>query len=154
MKKILTFVVACLFSFALMGQDRFDDARVFRVGADVSADCFLPFAVGSPFHSSAGVGVRARYGRPDQWVNLIGGVRYIYGQRLSGIQIPVMMNVNLLRLDRVSAYLGGGYEFDFIGTYWGCAKFQGGFLIGPHTDLRVFYKPYQADLGLGFTYYF
>ena len=154
MKRILVIAVASLLSLSLMGQGRPESSRVFRVGTDFSADCFLPFAVGSPFHPSAGVGVRARYGRPDQWVNLIGGVRYIYGQRLSGIQIPVMVNVNLLRLDRVSAYLGGGYEFDFIGTYWGCAKFQGGVLIGPHTDLRVFYKPYQGDLGVGFTYYF
>ena len=154
MKRILTFAAACLFSLAMMGQDSIDNARIVRVGADVSADCFLPFAKGAPFSPSAGVGIRARYGRPDQWVNLVGGVRYIYGQRLSGIQIPVMMNVNLLRFDRVSAYLGAGYEFDFIGTYWGCAKFQGGVLIGPHTDLRVFYKPYQADLGVGFTYYF
>ena len=146
MKRILIILAACLLSMSAIGQEK---VPVVRVGADLSADFFLPH--GNP---SVGLGVRARCGRPDQWVNLIGEVRYIYGRRLSGFQVPVLLNVNLLRFDKVSAYVGGGYEFDFIGTYWGCTKFQGGVIIGRHTDFRLFYKPYQADLGVGFTYYF
>jgi len=146
MKRILVILAACVLSLSAMGQEK--DPLV-RVGADLSADIFLPNS-----NPSVGLGVRARLGRPDQWVNLIGGVRYIYGRRLSGFQVPIILNVNYLRFDKVSAYVGGGYEFDFIGTYWGCIKLQGGAILGPHTDFRVFYKPYQGDLGVGFTYYF
>ena len=64
------------------------------------------------------------------------------------------MNLNIIRTKAFSAYLGGGFEFDFIGTYWGSAKFQTGVLVGPHTDFQISYKPYQGDLGIGFTYYF
>jgi len=152
MKRILIILAACVLSLSAMGQnslESIDDARVFRVGADASADFFLPNS-----NPSVGLGVRARFGRPDQWFNLIGALRYIYGPRLSGFQIPLMLNMNLLRFDKLSAYVGAGYEFDFIGTYWGCTKFQTGILVGPHTDFRVFFKPYQGDLGVGFTYYF
>ena len=97
--------------------------------------------------------MRGRVGRPDQWFNLVGGLRYIYGRRLSGFQVPIMLNVNLLRGKQASAYLGGGYEFDFIGTYWGCTKVQIG-LAWRHLDFRIFYKNYQGDLGAGVTYYF
>ena len=154
MKKIMCVLAAVLLSLSVMGQgfDGSRSAKVFRLGADVSADCFLPASQTPP--PSVGVGLRARYGRPDQLVNLVGGIRYIYGQRLSGFQVPVMANLNLLRFDRAAAYLGGGYEFDFFGRYWGCTKFQGGLLLGPHFDFRVFYKPYQADLGVGVTYFF
>ena len=146
MKRILVILAACVLSLSAMGQEKYP---LVRVGADLSADFFLPNS-----NPSVGLGVRARLGRPDQWFNLIGGVRYIYGRRLSGFQVPIILNVNLLRFDKVSAYVGGGYEFDFIGTYWGCIKLQGGAILGPHTDFRVFYKPYQGDLGVGFTYYF
>jgi len=146
MKRILVILAACVLSLSAMGQEKYP---LVRVGADLSADFFLPNS-----NPSVGLGVRARLGRPDQWFNLIGGVRYIYGRRLSGFQVPIILNVNYLRFDKVSAYVGGGYEFDFIGTYWGCIKLQGGVILGPHTDIRVFYKPYQGDLGVGFTYYF
>ena len=146
MKRILVILAACVLSLSAMGQEKYP---LVRVGADLSADFFLPNS-----NPSVGLGVRARLGRPDQWFNLIGGVRYIYGRRLSGFQVPIILNVNYLRFDKVSAYVGGGYEFDFIGTYWGCIKLQGGAILGPHTDFRVFYKPYQGDLGVGFTYYF
>lgn len=126
--------------------------KTFRIGADVSSDFFL--APGRLPHVSAGVGIRARYGRPDQIINLIGGLRFIYGTGLSGFQVPLLMNLNLLRSKAFSAYLGGGFEFDFIGTYWGSAIMQTGVLIGPHVDIRLSFKPYQEDLSLGFTYYF
>ena len=62
--------------------------------------------------------------------------------------------MNFVRTRAISAYIGGGFEFDFIGTYWGSAKFQTGLLLGPHLDLQLSYKPYQEALGLGVTYYF
>ena len=147
MKRILAIVAALLLSFSLKGQEN----RLFHVGIDTSVDCFLP--AGNSITASAGLGVRARLGRYDQWVNLVSGVRYIYGKRLSGIQVPVLLNVNLVKGWPVSAYLGAGYEFDFIGTYWGCMKIQTG-LAYRHFDFRIFYKPYQGDVGAGLTYYF
>jgi hypothetical protein len=125
--------------------------RVFHVGIDASMDCFL--APGGKTKTSFGLGTLARLGRHDQWINLLGGVRYIYGTRLSGFQVPIILNVNLLRGKQFSGYLGGGFEFDFAGRYYGAMKYQTG-LAGRHVDLRVFYKPYQGDLGAGFTFYF
>lgn len=154
MRKLIMILAAVLLALPVMGKDGVAAGgdKVFRVGADASADYFIPVSGFGPV--SVGLGVRARYGRPDQWVNLIGGLRFIYGSRLQGFQIPLLANVNLIRAEALSAYLGAGYEFDFIGTYWGCMKFQTGVLLGPHYDIRLFYKPYQGDLGLGFTYYF
>lgn len=151
--RILLLFAALLIPLSLMGQDN----KVFRVGIDASVDCF-DFSGTSGgdrilIRPSFGIGARARLGGYDQWLNLVGGVRYIYGPRLSGFQVPILLNVNLLKGRKVSGYLGGGYEFDFIGTYWGCMKAQVG-LAGKHMDFRVFYKPYQGDLGAGFTYYF
>ena len=133
---------------SLMGQS----GKAVRVGVDASADYFI--APGRFTVPSAGIGVRVRWGRQDQWFNVVGGLRYIYGPRLQGPQIPVMLNANLLKMKKASAYLGAGYEFDFIGTYWGCMKFQAGLLANEKFDFRIFYKPYQKDLGIGFTYYF
>jgi hypothetical protein len=147
MKKLLALLATFLISVSLFGQND----KVLFVGIDTSMDCFLP--LGNHVYPSFGLGMRARLGRPDQWVNLVGGVRYIYGKRLSGFQVPILMNVNLLRGKRFSGYLGGGFEFDFAGTYYGAVKYQAG-LAGRHIDLRIFYKPYQGDLGAGFTYYF
>lgn len=153
MRKLATLLAAVLLSLSLMGQDGGATAgKAFRVGVDVSADGFLSNSWRFPI--SAGIGVRVRYGRPDQWINLIGGLRYIYGTRLSGPQVPLLMNVNFVRTRAISAYIGGGFEFDFIGTYWGSAKFQTGLLLGPHLDLQLSYKPYQEALGVGVTYYF
>ena len=142
---LISVLAALLFSIPAMGQE------VTRIGVDASADCFL--GSGMP-PVSVGLGIRARYGRPDQLVNGIAGLRYIYGSRLSGIQVPILLNFNLIRTEAMSLYLGGGYEFDFFGRYLGCMKVQAGILPGPNMDIRVFYKPYQADLGVGFTYYF
>jgi len=128
--------------------------KAVRFGVDASMDCFLDENDMPSTNISGGLGVRARWGRQDQWFNLVGGLRYIYGNRLSGIQIPIMLNANLLRGKKVSGYLGGGFEFDFIGTYWGCMKVQAGVLASEHLDFRIFFKPYQGDLGAGFTYYF
>lgn len=147
MKRIIAIFAAILVSVSVMGQEN----RLFRVGADASVDCFDSFD--DIILPSFGLGVRARMGGPEQRLNLIGGVRYIYGTRLSGIQVPVLLNVNIFKGRQVSPYLGAGFEFDFIGTYLGCAKYQAG-LAGRHLDLRVFYKPYQGDLGAGITYYF
>lgn len=148
MRKILPLLVAFLLSMPLLGQDK----KIFQVGIDASVDCFLSSGE-NKIAPSFGLGVRGRLGQYDQWFNLVGGVRYIYGKRLSGIQVPILLNVNLLKGEQISAYLGGGFEFDFIGRYLGAAKFQTG-LAGKNVDFRVFYKPYQGDLGAGFTYYF
>ena len=145
MKKLIVIIAALLVTFSLMGQDN----KLVHFGVDTSVDCFL----GSKAMPSFGLGALARVGRHDQWVNFTGGVRYIYGQRLSGFQVPLMLNANLLKGNLFSGYLGGGYEFDFIGTYLGCMKVQAG-VAGRHIDFRIFYKPYQEDLGAGFTYYF
>ena len=154
MQRLITVIAAVLVSVSLMGQGDggAPGDKTLRVGADASADFFIPYK--GPVPVSAGLGVRVRYGRPDQLFNAVGGVRYIYGSRLSGFQVPLLVNLNLVRTGTLSAYIGGGYEFDFIGTYYGAAKAQAGLLLGHHMDFRVFYKPYQADLGLGFTYYF
>ena len=88
MKRILVLCMALLLPLSLVGQND----KVFRMGIDASLDCFL-----SGNHSvtpSFGLGARARVGRPDQWLNLVGGVRYIYGQRLSGLQVPVLARYN------------------------------------------------------------
>ena len=147
MKKFVALSAALLISVSLLGQND----KVLFAGIDTSVDCFLP--LGSHVYPSFGLGMRARLGRPDQWINLVGGVRYIYGKRLSGFQVPILLNANLLRGKQFSGYLGGGFEFDFAGTYYGAVKYQAG-LAGRHVDLRVFYKPYQGDLGAGFTFYF
>lgn len=145
MKRIIV-----LFAFLLMVVSALGQNKV-RVGVDASADCFLP--ANNVSSVSPGLGVRARLGERDQWLNLVGGLRYIYGRRLSGFQIPILLNVNLLKMDWGSAYLGGGFEFDFFGRYLGCMKYQVG-LACSHLDFRVFYKPYQGDLGAGVGYYF
>lgn len=147
MKKFIALLAALSISVSLSGQDD----KVLFAGIDASMDCFLP--LGRKVYPSFGLGARARLGRPDQWVNLVSGVRYIHGKRLSGFQVPILMNINLLRGKRFSGYLGGGFEFDFAGTYYGAMKYQAG-LAGRHFDLRIFYKPYQGDLGTGFTFYF
>ena len=110
MKKILVLFVAFLMPLALHGQDD----KIVRAGIDASVDCFL--STNHKILPSYGIGARVRLGRPDQWVNLVSGLRYIYGTSLSGFQIPILVNVNLLKGRQVSGYLGGGYEFDFIGT--------------------------------------
>jgi hypothetical protein len=113
MKRIVAIVVALMASISLMGQDN----RIVHVGIDASVDCFLNSD--NRVSPSLGLGVRARLGEHDQWLNLV----------------------------------GGGYEFDFIGSNYGAWKAQVG-LASRHLDFRVFYKPYQGDLGAGFTYYF
>ena len=127
------------------------DDKSYKIGVDATVDCF-----DSSVHwmvPSFGLGVRVRLGRIDQRFNFVGGLRYIYGTRLSGPQIPMMLNVNVLKGERRAVYLGAGYEFDFLGSYWGCTKFQAG-LARKHFDFRVFYKPYQGDVGFGVSYYF
>ena len=147
MRRIIALIAALLLSVSLMGQD---DKSV-RWGIDATVDCFDLSS--DTVYPSIGLGVRSRLGRRDQLLNLVGGVRYIYGVRLSGIQVPILLNANLVRGRQSSAYFGAGFEFDFIGTYWGATKFQAG-LAGRHYDLRIFYKPYQGDLGIGLTRYF
>lgn len=146
MKRLTAIFAALLLSLSAMAQND----KLVQFGVDASVDCFL-----SPQNPafSGGLGALARVGRIDQWVNFVGGLRYIYGPRLSGFQVPLMVNANLLKGGSVSGYLGAGYEFDFIGTYYGCMKFQAG-AAWRHFDVRLFYKPYQGDLGAGFTYYF
>lgn len=145
MKRIIVLCTALLLAVSALGQNKV------RVGIDASADCFLPANNASAV--SLGLGARARLGERDQWLNLVSGIRYIYGRRLSGFQVPILLNANLLKMDWGSAYLGGGFEFDFFGRYLGCMKYQIG-LACDHLDFRFFYKPYQGDLGAGVTYYF
>ncbi len=149
MKRIIAlFAAISLLSATAVAQD----GKAVHFGIDASADFFTPLRTSFP--PSVGLGVRARLGGYDQWINFVGSLRYIYGRRLSGFQVPLMLNVNLLKGEKVAAYLGGGFEFDFIGTYYGCMKYQAGVALNNHLDFRVFFKPYQGDLGLGFTYYF
>ena len=147
MKRMIAIVATLLLSLSLMGQEN----RLFHIGIDTSVDCFL--TLDKKIAPSGGIGVRARLGSYGQWINLVGGVRYIYGSRLSGIQVPILLNVNLVKSRPVSAYLGAGYEFDFIGAYLGCTVFQAG-LAYRQFDFRIFYKPYQGDVGAGLTFYF
>ena len=146
-QRFLALFAAFLLALPLLGQNK----TVVRFGVDASVDCFL--SMDNKILPSFGLGARARLGDFDQWLNLVGGVRYLYGPRLSGFQVPVLLNANLVKGARLSGYLGGGFEFDFFGRYYGAAVFQTG-LSGRHSDFRVFYKPYQGDLGAGFTYYF
>ncbi len=146
MKRLTAIFAALLLSLSAMAQND----KLVQFGVDASVDCFLST---DNLAFSGGLGARARVGRIDQWVNFVGGLRYIYGPRLSGFQVPLMVNANLLKGGSLSGYLGAGYEFDFIGTYYGCMKFQAG-AAWRHFDVRLFYKPYQGDLGAGFTYYF
>ena len=146
-RRIIALSAAFLISVSLMGQD----GKFLHLGIDTSVDCFA--SSDNRISPSFGLGVRSRLGEYDQWLNLVGGVRYIYGTRLSGFLVPILLNVNLLKGRTVSGYLGAGFEFDFFGAYYGSAKFQTG-LAGKHIDFRVFYKPYQGDLGVGATYYF
>jgi len=74
-------------------------------------DCFL--SSDNKVLPSFCLGARARLGDYDQWLNLVGGVRYIYGTRLSGIQVPILLNVNLLKGRQVSGYLGVGFTYYF-----------------------------------------
>ena len=147
MKRFIALFAAILLSLSLMGQE----SKLFRVGVDASVDCFL--STTSKLSPSLGIGVMSRLGRYDQWINLVGGIRYIYGPRLSGFQVPVLLNANLLKGKRLSGFIGAGYEFDFIGTYWGCMKIQTG-IATEHIGFRIFSKPYQGDVGAGFTYFF
>ena len=103
---------------------------------------------------SVGVGLRARIGRYDQWFNLIGGARYVYGEYKSGVMVPVLLNLNLIKLDPLTLYIGGGYEFWVYGNYFDDYLVQAGMLIGPHTDFQFIYKPNQEIIGAGFTVYF
>jgi hypothetical protein len=147
MRRTIALIATLLLSVSLMGQDN----RLLHWGIDTTVDCFdLSSASIRP---SIGLGVRSRLGGRDRLFNLVGGIRYIHGARLSGFQVPILLNANLVRGRQYSAYFGAGYEFDFIGTYWGAVKFQAG-LAGRRYDLRVFYKPYQGDLGIGLTRYF
>ena len=100
-----------------------------------------------------GAGLRVRIGRIDQWFNLIGGARYMFGG-MKGIQVPVLLNWNLLRGDEMAMYIGGGYEFGITEMYkgLGSAMVQLGISI-PHFDCSFFYKPSQSVLGLGMTVY-
>ena len=148
--KRLFCVLAVLFvTISALGQNRI----VFRFGVDTSVDDFLTVDNKLSSTPSYGIGVRGRLGSPEQWLNFVGGLRYIYGPRLSGFQVPLMLNVNLLRGETLSGYVGGGWEFDFAGTYLGCTKFQAGIAL-KHLDFRLFYKPYQGDIGAGVSYYF
>jgi hypothetical protein len=101
-----------------------------------------------------GAGLRVRIGRPDQMFNIITGARYMFGTS-KGLQVPAILNWNLLRGDGIAMYMGGGYEFGLTDAYQGtgAALVQVG-VGGTHGDLQVFYKPNQDLIGVGFTLYF
>ena len=100
-----------------------------------------------------GVGLRARIGRMDQMFNLISGARYMFGD-MKGVQVPVLLNWNLLRGDEMNLYIGGGYEFGITDMYKGTGSAMLQFGIGiPHFDFQMYYKPSQTVLGVGLTIY-
>ena len=75
------------------------------------------------------------------------------GKQYSGAMLPVLLNMNLIRLDGLSFYLGGGYEFGLGGSYRNDWMLQWG-MRGTHADFQMYYKPTLQVMGLGFTYYF
>lgn len=100
-----------------------------------------------------GVGLRARIGRMDQMFNLISGARYMFGD-MKGVQVPVLLNWNLLRGEEMNLYIGGGYEFGISDMYKGIGSAMAQFGIGiPHFDVQMYYKPSQTVLGVGLTIY-
>ncbi len=100
-----------------------------------------------------GVGLRARIGRMDQMFNLISGARYMFGD-MKGVQVPVLLNWNLLRGEEMNLYIGGGYEFGITDMYKGIGSAMAQFGIGiPHFDVQMYYKPSQTVLGVGLTIY-
>ena len=140
----------------------------FRIGLDVSMDGFMnddsSDSYYDPYYDSSydedtgisfGLGLRARVGRYDQFFNLIGGIRYVFGSNHSGVMVPVLLNMNLFQFeeDGISMYFGGGYEFGSSDKYGGDSMFQFG-MCGSHYDLSMYYKPSYEVLGLNFTYYF
>lgn len=141
-------------SSSLSGYSHHQD-KIFRVGLDASMDIFTgsnsSYSYEVPI--SGGLGLRARIGRYNQLFNFIGGARYVFGKNYNGLMVPVLLNLNLFRLDGVAMYFGGGYEFGFLGTYTGDGMLQMG-ICGKHYDLNMYYKPEHVVLGFGFTYYF
>lgn len=136
-------------------------SSLFTIGVDVSFDYFdsynfYYYSYDYSYPLSYGIGLRARFGRYDQWLNLIGGLRYVTGNGKTGLMAPVLLNLNLIKIDILSLYFGGGFEFSCLdsNSYRGEWVLQGGLLCGPHTDLQLFYKPNLSVFGGGFTYYF
>ena len=131
-----------------------------RFGLDASLNLFSDSLEGfyGGLHDTVlggGIGVRVRFGRPSQFLNLITGVRYAFGEDFSGVMIPALLNLNLVRFDDYSFYLGGGYEFGLGKDYPGGFMAQLGFNIS-HFDSMLYlqFGDGYAGLGLGFTYYF
>ena len=136
--------------------------KLFRLGLDVSFDYFGRYNSNFSYTDSdsdfepysVGLGLRARIGRYDQWFNLIGGARYVYGEYKSGVMVPVLLNLNYVTLNPLTFYIGGGYEFGVYGNYDGDYLVQAGMLIGPHTDFQFIYRPKQEVIAAGLTLYF
>ena len=136
--------------------------KVFSIGLDISFDFFSgSYSSDRDMESysdyelnSIGLGLRARIGRYDQWFNLIGGMRYLFGEYEASLMVPVLLNLNLLKIGHCTGYIGGGYEFGVYGDYYDDYVLQAGFLIGSHTDFQFFHKPNQEVFGAGFTLYF
>ncbi len=137
-------------------------SKFFTIGFDFNFDYFSNYYSSYSYSDSyseydpysIGIGLRARFGRYDQWFNLIGGARYVYGEYKSGVMVPVVLNLNLIKLDPLTMYIGGGYEFGVYGNYYDDYLVQAGMLIGPHTDFQFIYKPNQEVIGAGLTIYF
>jgi len=133
--------------------------KLFSIGIDASFDLFFneSAAFGSYYGSGMqygyGAGVRVRLGRTDQFFNLISGARYVGGKHHSGAMIPILLNMNLLRMDGLAFYVGGGYEIGIGNAYKNDFVAQLG-MRGYHADLQFYYKPTAQVLGIGFTYYF
>ena len=147
--------------------------KVFQIGADVSWDIFKPitttrstYGYSSYYYSGMydeevveepmgfGLGLRARLGNYDNLVNLIGGVRYVWGD-YPGFMFPVILNFNLLESDLFDAsyYLGIGYEFSSSEKYKEDLMLQLG-ICGEIADFQLYYKPTLEAFGLGLTFYF
>ena len=133
--------------------------KIFTIGLDLSVDSFDLYTYNyfSLYKKSYGYGfgLRARIGRYNQFFNLVGGIRGVVGYGKTGLMAPAILNMNLIRINNLSLYLGGGYEFRCLddSSYYDDWTLQGGILYGPHTDLHFYYKLNQRFIGVGFTYY-
>ena len=135
--------------------------KIFRIGFDVSLDMFISEADTYGYENDTedlygfGFGIRARLGRYDQLLNLIGGVRYVIGGGYSGLLAPIILNMNILRSEDLgfSMYLGAGCELGISGDFYNDMMFQLG-LCGKKFDLSMYVKPSNEVLGAGFTFYF
>ena len=130
--------------------------KFFRLGADLSIDIFVNDKKiygldNTPI--SWGIGLRSRFGRNGQLINVIAGARYVGGKNHSGLMVPLLLNANIIRSDGFAGYLGGGYEFGFLQNYKSSWVLQAGISMS-HTDFGLYFRPVGSVVGYHLTYYF